>query len=97
MRNPLPAVILLAFAGLPAAAEGPPPALLAAGCAACHGPAGHSPGTIPAIDTLDAAALAEKLNGFRAGTLEATVMTRIAKGFTEDEIAAMSDYIAGLH
>ena len=81
----------------PADAQALVPAVLAAPCAACHGTGGTSPGTIPSIDQYDAATLAARLRGFRSGEIEATVMNRIAKGYTDAEIEALAKYFGALH
>lgn len=80
----------------PAGAQTPTPAVLAAPCAACHGTEGKSPGEIPSIDRLDAAALAARLRGFRSGEIEATVMNRIANGYTDIEIEALARHFVSL-
>lgn len=69
-------------------------AVLAAPCAACHGAGGASPGAIPAIDKLDAAAMAALLRQFRNAGSEATVMNRIARGYTDAEIDALAQHFA---
>jgi sulfide dehydrogenase cytochrome subunit len=43
---------------------------------------------------LEQAAIAKALQEFRAGQRTATVMDRIAKGFTEDEIQALAAWFA---
>lgn len=86
------ATVVAAWAQAPMA----PAAVLAGSCANCHGPSGVSPGAIPSIDNQDAATMAARLNGFRRGEIEATVMNRIARGFTEAEIEAISQYFASL-
>ncbi len=92
------ASVLSTAAGVQAiAADGPPAAILAGSCASCHGPAGRSPGDIPPLAGLEAAGIAELMKGFKSGALEATVMNRIAKGFTEEEIVVLADYIANLN
>jgi cytochrome c553 len=78
---------------VPVAAADAPPAALAASCGGCHTPSAG--GAIPALEKLDAATMAAKLAAFRAGTAEATIMSRIAKGYTEPEIAALVQYLAG--
>ncbi|MCY4541027.1 MAG: hypothetical protein OXB95_01325 [Rhodobacteraceae bacterium] len=55
-------------------------------CAACHGPGGNSPSTVPAIAALDATLVQELLMQFRSGELENTVMGRIVRGLTNAEI-----------
>src|SRR5690606_14291003 len=69
---------------------------LASHCMACHGPAGRSPGAIPALNGRDRAFIVERLRAFRDGTRPSTVMGRLAKGYTDEEIARIADYIAGL-
>ena len=77
-----------------AAAQAPSAAVLAAQCAACHGPGGISPGAIPSINGLEASVIAMKLRGFRAVGGEATVMGRIARGYSDAEIDLIAQYIA---
>ena len=40
--------------------------------------------------------MARLLSEYRSGALEGTVMNRIARGFTDDEIAAIAAYFAAL-
>ena len=68
-------------------------ATLFGACTACHGPGGASPGAIPSIDGLDAGALGEQLRAYRDGALEGTVMNRIARGYSDAEIAAIVAYL----
>jgi len=79
------------------AADGPSPAILAASCASCHGPAGRSPGDIPPLAEMEADGIVELMKGYKTGAIEATVMGRIARGFTDDEIVALADFIANLN
>lgn len=69
--------------------------ILAGPCAACHGPAGQSPGAIPSIAGLPEADLLAKLTAFRdappAGT---TVMGRHMKGYDDAQIAALAAFFA---
>lgn len=83
---------LLAVA--PAAAQNANPQLLSLSCAGCHGPGGHSPGTIPSIYGRSAPAIAETMRAFRADQRPATVMNRIAKGYSDAEIDALAREIA---
>lgn len=85
--------LLMPLAG-PALAQDANGAVLAIGCFSCHGPGGHSPGAIPPLDKLSAAELDEKLHAFAAGTVESTIMGRLAKGYTDAEIAALTAWLA---
>jgi len=67
----------------------------AAGCTICHGPKGHSPGAIPSLTDLSPEELAKRMAAFRDGTAQNTIMSRLAKGFTDAEIAQLATTIAG--
>jgi sulfide dehydrogenase cytochrome subunit len=69
-------------------------AMLSASCEGCHGTEGHSPGAIPTIAGKSADYLRETLERFRAGDKEATVMDRHVKGYSEEEIRLIADYLA---
>jgi cytochrome c553 len=83
----------------PAAAQQADGRVLAMSCLNCHGPGGKSPGDIPSIagksQDFIKVALAEFRDGKRTGTA-ATVMTRLAKGYSDAEIDALAQYIATL-
>lgn len=79
------------------AAPDPATALLAAGCANCHGPDGHSPGAMPTIGGASLDVLKAKLLAFRNDDAPGTtVMVRIAKGFSEAELMALAEHFASL-
>ena len=65
-------------------AAAPPPG--ASSCSGCHG--GVAP--LPVLAGRDAAEIVASLDAFRSGTKPATVMDRIAKGFTHDETVAIA-------
>ena len=71
-------------------------AAMASNCAMCHGDEGRpAPGSnVARLAGRPAAATVEAMNAFREGRREATVMHQIAKGFSEEEIAAMAEYFA---
>ncbi|MGY6547771.1 MAG: c-type cytochrome [Roseinatronobacter sp.] len=77
----------------PAVADGP---LLAQACAGCHGQSGAGVGAIPAIRGLDAQAFVKMWEEFRADERPATIMNRIARGYTPAEVAALAAYFADL-
>lgn len=79
---------------VPAASESG--AALALSCWNCHGPGGERSGEIPPISGLGAAEIAASLRAFRSGETEGTIMSRIAKGYTDAEIDALSDYLAAV-
>jgi cytochrome c553 len=66
------------------AAAAPPPG--ATSCSGCHG--GVDP--LPKLAGRPSAEITAALAEYRAGTRPATLMNRIAKGFTPDESAAIA-------
>ncbi len=91
MAAGLMATGILAATAPPASAEEPTPArMLALSCAACHGPDGASPGSIPALKGLEPAVIATAMRAFRDGSRPATVMGRIASGYSDAEIDLLS-------
>lgn len=69
--------------------------LLAAGCANCHGPAGHPVAGIPPLHAREADHLLARMLAFRAGTAEgAKVMPRLMKGYDEAQLRALAEWFA---
>jgi sulfide dehydrogenase cytochrome subunit len=86
------AAIGVAWIAAAAAAAEPP-----AGAAACSGCHPASPGVmspVPPLTGLDRAAIVRAMQDFRSGQRAATVMDRIAKGFTDEEIQAIAAWYA---
>lgn len=73
---------------------GPSPEMLSQTCAACHGTMGSSVGVIPTIAGADSEYFVETMQAFKNGSRKATVMDRVAKGYSDDEITAMAGYFA---
>jgi cytochrome subunit of sulfide dehydrogenase len=74
----------------------PSPAMLANACAGCHGTHGASAGlSMPNLAGQSKKAFVESMKDFKTGTRPATVMGRLAKGYTDAEIEAMADFFAG--
>ena len=67
--------------------------VLALSCASCRGTNGASPGSIPRIQGRSAEYIEKAMLQFKAGKRLATVMNRIAKGYTDEEIKLLSAYI----
>lgn len=88
--------ILLALGLLPGAAPAAadPGALLAQGCLGCHGPGGGGSHGIPGIAGRPAAETAALMLAFRDDLRPATIMNRIARGYTEAEIAALAAHFS---
>ena len=73
------------------AASAPPPG--AASCSGCHS-AGATASAVPRLYGRAAGDIVTAMAGFRDGSLPATVMTRIAKGFSDDELRAIAAWLA---
>lgn len=63
-------------------------------CAGCHGTDGASPGPIATLEGLSSEYIAAAMYAFREDRRPATVMNRIAKGFTDEEIELLAQYFA---
>ena len=73
-----------------ACAQSPaPPGALS--CSGCHGAAG---GEIPSLSGLTANQITEAMDAFKSGARPATLMNRLAKGFSEAETRAISQWLA---
>ncbi len=83
-------VFLAMAAAFVAAAAPPPPGALV--CSGCHA-AIADPG-FPPIAGRPAAELQAKLLAYRAGTIPATVMDRLAKGFSPAELTSIAAWWA---
>lgn len=67
--------------------------LLASNCFSCHGPRGMSGTDIPKLSDLSKDKIVDSFKKFRAGALPATIMDRIAKGYTDEQVDAIAAYI----
>jgi len=83
------AALALVWATASAGAAMPPP--LAAGCEGCHG--GGDP-RLAKLAGRSAADIVAAMAAFRNGSRPATIMDRIAKGFSDDEVAAIAAWYA---
>jgi cytochrome subunit of sulfide dehydrogenase len=91
---PLGTLALVNVVGAAAAAE--PPAG-ATSCSGCHTVSATVETPVPPIRGRDAIEIVSAMQGFRSGERPSTVMGRIAKGFTDDEIRAIAAWLATQH
>lgn len=81
-----------AAADIPVIAPG---ARLAANCAACHGTNGAGQGdTLPALAGQSRETLAQTLRAFKAGTRQATIMTQIARGYSDEQVEQLAAFFS---
>ena len=85
------AVYLFATAITAAAAPAvPPPG--AASCSGCHPTSAKGEARVPRLVGRNPAEIVTAMEAFRSGQKPATVMDRIAKGFSEAEVRAIADW-----
>lgn len=84
--------VALLGAAVPALAQpAAPPG--AAGCSGCHGTR-KAAGGIPSLQSRAPDEIAAAMQAFRTGARPATVMNRIAKGFTDEETRAIAVWVS---
>ncbi len=84
-------LLIALISAFPVAAQAP---LAAEGCYGGQGPNGAGAGGVPAIAGRDAAELRTLMAAFRANERPATIMGRVARGYSDAEIAAMAEHFA---
>ena len=70
--------------------------MLSETCAGCHGTDGASGGpAIPTIAGMNGEYFVELMQGYQKDEVYGTIMNRIAKGYTDEEVALMATFFAG--
>lgn len=90
------ALTVAVLATPPAAAQSAQTPLVALSCGGCHSPGGTGEGSMPRIAGYDRELFLKTWAAFRANERPATIMNRIARGYTEAEVAVLADYFASL-
>ncbi len=67
---------------------------LAATCANCHGTNGHATGAMRPLAGMPADRMLGTLADFKSGTLPATIMQQIVKGYSDEQLKAIAGYFA---
>ena len=89
------AMALLALASGASLAGGPSAVALAYTCAGCHGTDGSSVGpSSPHIAGINKEYFIESMKTYKEDGRNSTIMNRIAKGYTDEQIAGMADFFA---
>jgi cytochrome c553 len=86
------AIGLLSIAAAVVASAEPPAG--AVSCSGCHPASSRVSSPVPRLAGQDRAAIVRAMQDFRSGQRAGTVMDRIAKGFTDDEIQALATWFA---
>lgn len=87
-------IITASVWAIPAQAEMASGAVLTYTCFSCHGTDGASAGGMPTIAGKSEDYILTMLKDFKQDMHSVTVMNRIAKGFSDDEIEAIAKYFA---
>ena len=91
MFKAMAAAIALIAAATVAWAEPPAGAV---SCSGCHPSSARVTSPVVRLNGLDRAAIVKAMQDFRSGQRTGTVMDRIAKGFTDEEIQAIAVWYA---
>jgi cytochrome subunit of sulfide dehydrogenase len=86
------AIGLISIAAAVGASAEPPAG--AAACSGCHPASTRVTSPVPRLAGRDSAAIVKAIQDFRSGARAGTVMDRIAKGFTDEEIQAIAAWYA---
>ena len=65
-------------------------------CYGCHGADGISLGAVPSMKGMSEEHVRTALMDFKSGKRSGTIMNRIAKGYTDEQIKALAKFVAGL-
>ena len=87
-------VVLTALLTSPVFAQDNSGRNLASTCGACHGTAGKSQGAMPGLAGLQKDYLVKQMQDFKSGAWPATVMHKLAKGFTDEQITLRAEYFS---
>jgi cytochrome subunit of sulfide dehydrogenase len=84
------AAVLLSITAAAAGSSEPP--VGAAACSGCHPASSAAEISVPILAGRTAQEIVAQMQAFRSGQRGATVMDRIAKGYTDAEIEAIADW-----
>jgi sulfide dehydrogenase cytochrome subunit len=97
-KKALAALIGSVFAvGAVPAMAGPSAEMMANTCAGCHGTNGQSVGPAsPNLAGISTSYFVDTMIAFKEGERPATIMDRIAKGYSEEQLEAMAEHFAAM-
>lgn len=70
--------------------------MLAASCFGCHGTDGKSSGSIPALHGKSKNFIVTALQEYKTDASQGTVMNRLAKGYSDEEIELIGEWFAAM-
>ena len=89
-------VATLLAASTAAAQDGPSGQAMVQTCYVCHGPEGRSVEGVPVLMRGQKEFVVRQMIEFKSDRRPATIMNRVAKSYSDAEIVAIADYLAGM-
>jgi len=65
-------------------------------CYGCHGADGVSKGAVPSLKGMSQSQVVAAMTDFKTGKRKGTIMDRICKGYTDEQINALGKFVEGL-
>ncbi len=93
-QSVLPTVLVIMLFPLTAASQQPTHSMLGNTCAGCHGTRGQSADPMPIIAGQPEEYLIQTMKNYRSGRRPATIMGRVARGYSDKEVDAMASFFA---
>lgn len=93
MRTQRIVLIALSVGFAAPAAAAPTAETIARNCVVCHGPKEAGQLEIPTLANYPAKKMVEMLSGFKADQKPATIMNRIAKGLSDEQITELAQLL----
>jgi cytochrome subunit of sulfide dehydrogenase len=90
--NRLVVVLVCAIVSIPTMAAEAPPGT--SSCSGCHAAGANVDSPVPRLAGRNAADTVRQMQAFRTGEVQATVMDKVAKGFSDAEIQAIAAWYA---
>jgi sulfide dehydrogenase cytochrome subunit len=96
MRAPAAFAATLLAAGAAGAQDGPSGQAMTQTCYVCHGPQGRSAEGVPALMRGQKEFVVGQMIEFKTDRRPGTIMNRVAKGYSDEQIVAIAEYLASL-
>lgn len=96
MKRIIAGMLATAAVGAPLAAHGQSGQAMAQTCYVCHGPGAKGAGQIVGLVGLPKDHLVRTMSDFKGDKRPGTIMNRIAKGYTDEQLALIAEYLAAL-
>ncbi len=94
MRYVVISFLALLLSSAAVAEDDPRAFVLTASCFGCHGTDGNSPGSIPPLSGKSQEFIVTALQEYKTDASQGTVMNRLAKGYSDEEIELIGAWFA---